>query len=326
MLLILSAKHQDSVETLAASWLPAGPANTFGWISSEWKNMCGLHFRSDVKVCLQRMYTQWFPWKKRGDSLIFMLPLFKNWSGLFCVASLYIKYWYTQQTNLCLMFYLPLDESFSTQRPMKSVDYTFYWVWGQFNWLYAHYNASQFAAIYISHSSGASNRVTRASLQTESLPDVPPLSSPLFPFLPSTSFLSFLFSKAVISLENLSPGQASAPLSVLTHTSAHARTNTWVRPRHPPPLTPCQWALKSAPIKALFTIIGQWPLDGTVSLPTFAHTKKGEVVGVGSPPPLLTLSSRQVWEPKWSRCSKAPLPPSIFHRKKRTENPNHSKL
>lgn len=51
------------------------------------------------------------------------------------------------------------------------------------------------------------------------------------------------------------------------------------------------------------------------------HTlKKRKVVGVGSPPPLLTLSSRQVWEQKWSRCSQAPLPPPIFHRKKRTEN------
>lgn len=82
-----------------------------------------------------------------------------------------------------------------------------------------HVCASQFAAIYISHSCSASNRITSgASLQTESLPDVcvhpppPPLSlRPSFlSFLPP---LFFLFS---------SPKQWS-----------HWKTWVQANPRHP---------------------------------------------------------------------------------------------
>lgn len=96
----------------------------------------------------------------------------------------------------------------------------------------------------------------------------------LLPF-PPLLFLLFSPSKGMISLENLSPCQASVPLAALTHTRAHARANTWVclyAPRHHLANEP--WKL--VPVNALIlhdplTVAARWHC-----VSSYFHTQKKE--------------------------------------------------
>lgn len=211
--------------------------------------------------------------------------------------------------------------------PPWAVWITIYWVSYHFNGLI---RAHQFAALYISHSCSASSRLTHHKGKLTNTDHYQmSLLSLCSSFLSFPSVLSLLFFspkqwshwKTWVQAKPLHPSQPSR-IRAHIHEQTHGSVRC-IRPRHH--LANELWKL--VPVNALIhydppTLTARWPC---VSSYFRTHTRKGEAAGVGSPPPRLTWSSRQVWEPKWSRCSQAPLPPPVFHRKEQRIG-NDSKL
>lgn len=116
MLLIFSTKHQDLVETLAASWLPAGQAKNI-WLNFQ---PAEEHVWFAFSLRCERGCTPIGFRRKSTGILGLCAPTIQ---GLEWLVLLYIvDIWERAklqilQTNLFLIFYLPLDETCSSNPP-----------------------------------------------------------------------------------------------------------------------------------------------------------------------------------------------------------------